>query len=620
MSIRNALGLPFVVLAALALLAITIRSEAGPGPLAAATPVPDAALKQQCIEGAAVASGNDGLASDCALLLAAKDTLRGAETLNWSADLAIASWEGITVGGSPGRVTRLAIDRNTSGRLYGRRITLTGSIPSALSGLSKLERLTLTRHELTGTIPAELANLSELTMLQLYGNELAGSIPPELGNLSNLTTLSLRTNPLGGSIPVELGKLTNLTALYLENSQLTGSIPASLGDLPNLVILQLYGNTMLTGCIPESLRGITLNDLRHLDLDYCTTTTTHSLTTSVTGQGRISPLPGTYSYLDGDSVTVTATPAAGWSITSWGDDCSTAGTATTCALTMSANKTASVTFERVPLTLTVTAGEGGTVTHDGAATLHRGDEVTLTASWNDATHDFGGWGGDCEDTTGSVCVLAMDANKTVTGTFSALSATRCSMTNDANCIRAVYIGAPGDYAQVVDIPAAMRLNAEPGGTYHVDAGLEVTVVTAARLPSGWTRFYLDRSPLGRSTRLLLAAHQADRHDVHVHGQRRGRSRRDDHLRTEAGEALRAAPARRQAAHRRHRRRDRLRGAGLLVGGRGDEPADEHRARGGLRVSAGPARHDPRDRQAQLGRPARRCRSGWASRCPVRRSA
>ena len=103
-------ALPLLVLAALVLLAVTIRSEAGPGLLAAATPTPDAVLKQQCIEGAAVGSGNDGLASDCALLLAGKDTLRGTETLNWSASLAIASWEGITVGGSPSRVTLLHID------------------------------------------------------------------------------------------------------------------------------------------------------------------------------------------------------------------------------------------------------------------------------------------------------------------------------------------------------------------------------------------------------------------------------------------------------------------------------------------------------------------------------
>ncbi len=69
----------------------------------------------------------------------------------------------------------------------------------------------------------------------------------------------------------------------------------------------------------------------------------------------------------------------------------------------------------------------------------------------------------------------------------------CATPTDPTCIRAAYIGAPGDYRQVADIPAAMRLNAGLGGTYHVDAGLEVTVVTAARLPGGWTRFYLEPS-------------------------------------------------------------------------------------------------------------------------------
>ena len=494
--LHAARALPFVLLAAVALMAMAVRNEADPGRLAAATPVPDAALKQSCIDGAAVGSGNDGLASDCALLLEAKDTLRGGETLNWSASLAIASWEGITTAGTPSRVTKLEIDGANSARRIGREITLNGSVPAALGGLSKLERLQLSRNELTGTIPPELGNLAELTVLQLYSNQLTGGIPPELGSLSSLSTLNLRDNALGGSIPVELGRLSNLAALYLERSGLTGSIPASLGDLSELVILQLARNTMLSGCIPASLRDISLSDLGSLDLAYCTTTTTYALTTEAGADGRISPLPGTYSYLDGSSVTVTATPAAGWQIASWGGDCS--GMATTCALTMSADRTASVTFERVPLTLTVTAGAGGTVAHDGGAAIYDGDEVTLTASWNDATHDFGGWGGDCSTvgTTSSTCVLMVDADKAVTATFTELSATRCSNTNDANCIRAVYIGKPGDYRQVVDIPPAMRLSAGPGGTYHVDAGLEVTVVTAARLPSGWTRFYLDRDPLG----------------------------------------------------------------------------------------------------------------------------
>ncbi len=494
---------PVLLVAALAA-AIVLASAAGPQPASAAVmgsrvanpalPAdPQATPTQPCENGTAVASpaANPGLVADCALLLAAKDTLRGTETLNWSADRAITSWEGISVGGSPRRVTRLFLDRNSSARLYGRRITLTGTIPAALGGLSKLQGLTLTRHELTGTIPAELGSLSELTDLQLYSNELTGGIPPELSNLSNLTRLALRTNPLGGEIPVELGKLSNLTSLSLENTQLTGSIPASLGDLQDLQTLKLYGNRMLTGCIPESLRGITLNDLRHLDLEYCTTTTTYALTTSVEGNGRISPLPGSYSYLDGASVTVTATPDGSNRIASWGGDCS--GTASTCTLTMDANRTASITFERIPHTLTVTATGGGSVT-PGTSTQYEGDEVTLTASWNDATHSFTGWGGDCSGTA-TTCVLTIDAAKSVTATFAALPADRCATTTAADCIRAVYRGAPGDYAQVADIPAALLLTPGADGRYRVERGEQMTVVTAAPLPTGWTRFYLEMSPL-----------------------------------------------------------------------------------------------------------------------------
>ena len=71
----------------------------------------------------------------------------------------------------------------------------------------------------------------------------------------------------------------------------------------------------------------------------------------------------------------------------------------------------------------------------------------------------------------------------------------CATPTDPTCIHAVYIGPPRRLrTQVVDIPSAMLLRGGPGGTYRVDAGLEVTVVTAARLPEGWTRFYLDHRP------------------------------------------------------------------------------------------------------------------------------
>ena len=144
-------------------------------------------------------------------------------------------------------------------------------------------------------------------------------------------------------------------------------------------------------------------------------------------------------------------------------------------------------------TLTVTATGGGSVT-PGTSTQNEGAEVTLTASWNDATHSFTSWGGDCSGTA-TTCPLTIDAAKTVTATFAELPATRCATTTAADCIRAVYRGAPDDYAQVADIPAAALLTPGSDGRYHVERGQQVTVVTAAPLPEGWTRFWLERTPL-----------------------------------------------------------------------------------------------------------------------------
>ena len=93
-------------------------------------------------------------------------------------------------------------------------------------------------------------------------------------------------------------------------------------------------------------------------------------------------------------------------------------------------------------------------------------------------------------------MLTIYANKSVTATFAALPADRCATTTAADCIRAVYRGAPGDYAQVQEIPADRLLTPGSDGRYTVERGQQITVVTAARLPTGYTRFYLQRRPPG----------------------------------------------------------------------------------------------------------------------------
>ena len=140
-------------------------------------------------------ANNPGLMLDCIALLAAKDTLRGTGTLNWSVDVAMADWDGVRVLGTPGRVTRLTI---TSGGLN-------GTVPPSIGELSALQILWLNRNQLSGPIPQELTGLSSLEQLLLNENRLTGPIPSALGDLSNLESLWLHKNQLSGDVPSELG-------------------------------------------------------------------------------------------------------------------------------------------------------------------------------------------------------------------------------------------------------------------------------------------------------------------------------------------------------------------------------------------------------------------------------
>ena len=193
-----------------------------------------------------VAGLNEGLMSDSEALLAARDRLAGSTTLNWSADIPITNWDGVTVGGIPKRVTRLIL----------RESQLRGAIPPELGALSMLTKLDLHGNQLSGAMPPELGRLSNLEVLHLHNNELSGAIPTELGQLSDLKNLNLHNNRLSGTIPSELGQLVNLESLYLHNNRLSGAIPGELGSLSNLDSLWL-SNNRLGGELPTNLSQLT---------------------------------------------------------------------------------------------------------------------------------------------------------------------------------------------------------------------------------------------------------------------------------------------------------------------------------------------------------------------------
>ena len=100
------------------------------------------------------------LAADCAVLLAARDILAGDGALNWSADIPLTEWDGVTVSGTPRRVTGLDL-RNRG---------LTGTIPPELGSLPPtLATVWLAGNAFTGCVPerlrlAETNDLEALTM------------------------------------------------------------------------------------------------------------------------------------------------------------------------------------------------------------------------------------------------------------------------------------------------------------------------------------------------------------------------------------------------------------------------------------------------------------------------
>ena len=288
----------------------------------------DEVLQEYAID---AAETDSELASDSRALLAVRDSLAGDATLDWSVGAPTASWDGVTVSGTPKRVTRLVLpERHLKGTIPAKLGSLTGltnldlrgnrlsgSIPAELGRLSNLEVLYLHGNRLSGSIPGELGDLSKLVQMYLHGNQLSGSIPLELGSLSNLKNLNLRNNQLSGPIPSELGKLSSLEGLYLHNNLFDGKIPGELGNLSRLdnmwlannhlsgempaelsklsVLVQLIlysnrltgelpselgrlgaslrrlrlGNNGFTGCVPAGLASVADNDLDQLGLPTC---------------------------------------------------------------------------------------------------------------------------------------------------------------------------------------------------------------------------------------------------------------------------------------------------------------------------------------------------------------
>ena len=125
-----------------------------------------------CDSGIAVTNpaANTELVGDCEALLGLRDRIRGTGRLNWAGGKAMSEWTGVTVSGTPQRVTGLNLAD----------LGLDGQLSGLLGNLTGLTALDLSGNALTGMIPSKLALLTNLTTVSLSGTSFTGCAPPAL--------------------------------------------------------------------------------------------------------------------------------------------------------------------------------------------------------------------------------------------------------------------------------------------------------------------------------------------------------------------------------------------------------------------------------------------------------
>lgn len=122
-------------------------------------------------------------------------------------------------------VTRLQSDNNTAG----------DSQPATTSATS----IDYSGQGLT-SFPQQVLNNTKITSLNLSNNSLTGSLPSEIQKLNKLEILDVSNNNMTG-IPAEIGQLRKLKVLNYANNQITG-LPNELGNLTQLQTFDLSGN------------------------------------------------------------------------------------------------------------------------------------------------------------------------------------------------------------------------------------------------------------------------------------------------------------------------------------------------------------------------------------------
>ncbi|MFY9151908.1 MAG: ice-binding family protein [Prolixibacteraceae bacterium] len=124
---------------------------------------------------------------------------------------------------------------------------------------------------------------------------------------------------------------------------------------------------------------------------------------------------GSGSFASGTSVTVTATPAPGYSFVNWTENGTIKSTDASYLFPLSASRNLVANFEAIAFSLNVTALNGTVLKVPNTATYNSGASVVLTATPNSG-YVFTSWSGDATGSANPLTVT-MNAAKNITANF-----------------------------------------------------------------------------------------------------------------------------------------------------------------------------------------------------------
>jgi uncharacterized repeat protein (TIGR02543 family) len=161
---------------------------------------------------------------------------------------------------------------------------------------------------------------------------------------------------------------------------------------------------------------IAMDSDKSVTANFKTIAQTYTLTTSVSppGAGSVSPPGGEYE--SGVQVTLTASPASGYTFDHWSGSAS--GTTSGITITMDSDKSVTANFKTItqPCTLTTNIDPpgAGSVSPSGGE-YESGVQVTLTAS-PASGYTFDHWSGSASGTTSTI-TITMDSDQSLTAHF-----------------------------------------------------------------------------------------------------------------------------------------------------------------------------------------------------------